>query len=166
MTSPIIDPVETPPTYQKQASPTPNQPASPQSPARNAPSFMSSTTSLPISQTTAQSGRSYLQSLDIKSEKKIKTRPDHASIFSNAETEKKGLFSKFSTQKTKDEDKTKEMGDAKKSWFSKLGKKTVDLMHQLLKTSKEKSGNMKWDDFVKVREIYLADSSQFTTRGS
>jgi hypothetical protein len=138
----------------KQASLAPSQPTSPQPSVATGPSFMSSTTSLPINQTTAQSGRSYLQSLDTKSEKKVKTRPDHASIFSNPETEKKGLFS---LHKARDEDKTEEITtkEAKKSWFSKLGKKTVDLMHQLLKTSKEKSGNMKWDDFVKVREILL-----------
>jgi hypothetical protein len=152
MATATIDTAETP-TSQKQASPPSDRPTSPKLPASKAPSFTSSTTSLPISQTAPQSGRSYLKSLNIKFDKKTKSRPDHASIFSAPETDKKDFLSNVSVQKDKEEVKTTEvkLKEAKKSWFSKLGKKTADLMRQLLGTSKEKSGNMKWDDFVKVR---------------
>jgi hypothetical protein len=164
MTSATIDTEETPSTSSKQASPPPNQPAPPKSPVATASSFMSSTASLPIGQTTAQSGRSYLQSLNIKPEKKLKSRADHASIFSNSETEKKGFVANLFAQNTKNEDKTKEnkTKEAKKTWFSKLRRKTNDLMHQLLRKSKEKSGDMKWDDFVMVRETFHPTASQFT----
>lgn len=119
------------------------------------PSYMSSTTSLPINDSaTAQSGRSYLQSLNLKSEKKVKSRPDHASLFSNPDDKKQPFFSKLSIGKDKDKD-TKE---AKRSWFSKLSKKTTDYMHQLLKTDAGQTGNrspMKWEHFLKVDPLSL-----------
>jgi hypothetical protein len=114
------------------------------------PSFMSSTSTLAIGQTAAQSGHSYVASQNVKTEKKVKSRPDHASLFSNQPDEKKSFFSRFSLQKSKD--KVQEMKRAKESWFSKLGKKTNNLMHQLLRTTGEARGSMKWDDFVKVRQ--------------
>ena len=116
--------------------------------------YSSSTTSLGIGETTtAQSSHSYLQSLNYKTEKKIKTRPDHASLFSNDDDEKRGLFSKISPTVT-GKDKEDEMKEAKQSWFSKLSKKTTGYMHQLLKTGEEPGadgkGNMKWEQFLKV----------------
>jgi hypothetical protein len=94
-----------------------------------------------------------LQSLNLKTEKKVKTRPDHASIFSNDQDEKKGLFSKISSTVT-GKDKEKEMAEAKQSWFSKLSKKTTGYMHQLLKTGVDEGasgkGEMKWEQFLKV----------------
>ncbi|CAA7261735.1 unnamed protein product [Cyclocybe aegerita] len=119
-------------------------------PAVSAPSYASSTTSLPLGQTTAQSAHSYLQQLNIKSEKKVKSRPDHSSLFSNPEEEKKGFFSKFSSQK---KDKGDDDKAAKQSWFSKLGKKTTGLMHQLLQTSEDQTDGrapMKWEQFLKL----------------
>lgn len=98
---------------------------------------------------TAQSAHSYLQSLSI-AEKKVKSRPDHASLFSQPETKKKGFFSGLSL--TKGKDKQSAMKEARQSWFSKLGKKSGNLMHQLLNTSEnEKQGApMKWESFLKV----------------
>lgn len=114
------------------------------------PSYTASTISLPISESTAaQSGHSYLQSLNLKSEKKVKSRPDHASLFSNPDNKKQSFFSKLSIGK----DKEKEEKEAKQSWFSRLGKKTNDYMHQLLKTNRGQTGtrtSMKWEHFLKV----------------
>jgi hypothetical protein len=106
-----------------------------------------STASLPIEPTTAQSGRSYLQELGAPKEK-VKSRPDHASLFS----EKRGFLSKLSGR---DKDKTKKEDNPninkKFTWFSKLGKKTTSYMQQLLRTSAdEKAGSLKWENFVKV----------------
>ncbi|KAF8844311.1 hypothetical protein BDN67DRAFT_765829 [Paxillus ammoniavirescens] len=106
-----------------------------------------STASLPIEPTTARSGRSYLQELGAPKEK-VKSRPDHASLFS----EKRGFLSKLSGR---DKDKTKKEDNPninkKFTWFSKLGKKTTSYMQQLLRTSAdEKAGSLKWENFVKV----------------
>ncbi|KAF9529234.1 hypothetical protein CPB83DRAFT_852909 [Crepidotus variabilis] len=137
----------TPPTSPKRAPAVVSQTTSPKpSAAKTAASFSSSTTTLPIGETTAQSGHSYLQSLNVKTEKKSKSRPDHASLFGTGDLEKKGkgLFSKL-LNVGKDSEKS-----AKQSWFSRLGKKTNNLMHQLLRTSGEARAPMKWDDFVKL----------------
>ncbi|TFK44345.1 hypothetical protein BDQ12DRAFT_672818 [Crucibulum laeve] len=115
-----------------------------------APNMSTASLSLPIEPTIAQSARSYLQSENLSSQKtKVKTRADHASIFSNTdkEKEKKGLLSKFGMSR-KDKD-----APAKHSWFSRLRKKPKDLMHQLLNTAEEKTGGrseMKWEDFLKL----------------
>ena len=121
---------------------------------KSAAFYSPSTTSLGIGETTtAQSSHSYLQTLNIKTEKKIKTRPDHASLFSNDGDEKRGLFSKISS-KVASKDKESEMKEAKQSWFSKLSKKTTGYMHQLLKTGEDAGadgkGTMKWEQFLKV----------------
>ncbi len=114
-------------------------------------SYMSSMASLSLGDTTtAQSSHSYLQKENlIKSEKKIKSRPDHASLFSNAD-EKKGFFStKFSSSKGEVKPKDSE----RSNWFSKLGKKTNGLMHQLLRPGDEQKkarAPMKWENFLKV----------------
>ncbi|PPQ87476.1 hypothetical protein CVT25_008212 [Psilocybe cyanescens] len=119
-----------------------------------ASAFMSSTTTLPIGEATAQSAHSYLQSLNISSEKKLKKRPDHASLFSNAsEPKKQSIFSRLSGGKNKEKDKEDEMASAKRSWFNKLSKKTTVLMHQILKTEEDKTGGrspMKWEHFLKL----------------
>ncbi|KAL4073921.1 hypothetical protein J3A83DRAFT_4506711 [Scleroderma citrinum] len=104
-----------------------------------------STTSLPIEPTTAKSGHSYLQELGLQKEK-IKSRPDHASIFSD----KKGLFSKLSGK-----DKNKEPDtnlNKQPSLFSRLGKKTTGYMKQLLHIGDEKQGGLKWEHFLKVMQ--------------
>lgn len=108
---------------------------------------------LPLEQTTLQSAHSYLKDLE-GPKTKVKTRADHASVFSSDSTlleKKPGFFSKFSRKDKSAEDSIKKGG--KYSWFSKLSKKTSKFMHQLLNTSEnEKQGlaSMKWDNFVKV----------------
>jgi hypothetical protein len=145
------------PVSQPQKKPT-TAPKSPTAPART-PSINASTVSLPapIEQTTAQSTRSYLQSENISLQKtKVKSRPDHASLFPIAE-KTKGFFSKFS--RGSDQSKSADAGDEKKgskhSWFSKLGKKTNGYMHQLLNTSEDDTKgqkSMKWENFLKVSQ--------------
>ncbi|KAF9478819.1 hypothetical protein BDN70DRAFT_879530 [Pholiota conissans] len=113
-------------------------------------SFMTSMTSLSLAETaTAQSARSYLQEQQLnKTEKKVKSRPDHASLFSQSEVKKGGFFSRVSDV-VKGKDKETEMQQAKQSFFSRLGKKTTGLMHQLLKPGEARTG-MKWEHFLKV----------------
>ena len=116
------------------------------------PAHMSTTSLVPSAEPeTAQSAHSYLQSLSISEKRKVKSRPDHASLFSQPETEKKGFFSGLSLTK-KGKDKESAMKEARQSWFSKLTKKTKAHMHQLLNTSEnDKTGApMKWETFVKV----------------
>jgi len=88
---------------------------------------------------------------------KVKSRSDHASIFSaNSEKEqerekKSGFFSKFS-RKDKPVDAHEKKGD-KRSWFSNLSKKTGKLAHQLLNTEESKTqglASMKWEQFAKL----------------
>ncbi|KJA27891.1 hypothetical protein HYPSUDRAFT_35071 [Hypholoma sublateritium FD-334 SS-4] len=115
-------------------------------------SYMSSMASLALKETTtAQSSHSYLQKENLmKSDKKVKSRPDHASLFSNAE-EKKGLFSNKFSSASKGEVRAKE--SEKSNWFSKLGKKTTGLMHQLLRPGDEQKrarAPMKWENFLKL----------------
>ncbi|KAF9227359.1 hypothetical protein BS17DRAFT_775364 [Gyrodon lividus] len=105
-----------------------------------------STASLPLEPTTAQSGRSYLQKVAAPKEK-VKSRPDHASLFS----EKRGFLSKLGRDKGKTKIENNPNINKKFTWFNKLGKKTANYMHQLLRTSAdEKAGSLKWDNFVKV----------------
>ncbi|KAG2153717.1 uncharacterized protein EDB93DRAFT_1081918 [Suillus bovinus] len=102
-----------------------------------------STTSLPLTeQTTAHSGHSFLQEMSQK--EKIKSRPDHASMFS------RGFLAK-GKDKAKDKEENKDMVNSKHTWFSKLGKKTTGYMHQLLRAGDdERRGAMKWESFLKV----------------
>lgn len=117
---------------------------------RPSSSFLASTTSLPIGETIAQSGHSYLQSSQVaKVEKKLKSRPDHASLFGGTDKKSGGLFARLLSR---DKDATSEMKSAKQSWFARLGKRTNKLMHQLLRTTGEARGSMKWEDFVKVSQ--------------
>ena len=106
-----------------------------------------STSSLPIEPTVAQSAHSYLQDLGAPKEK-VKSRPDHASLFSD----KRGFLSKLNSKdKTKKEDETDPTVNKKFTWFTNLGKKTAGYMHQLMRTNAdEKAGSLKWDNFLKV----------------
>jgi hypothetical protein len=116
-----------------------------------------STTTLPfpLEQTSAQSAHSYVKDID-GPKAKVKSRSDHASIFSatsGTEKEKKsGFFSKFSRKDKPADDQQEKKGDMH-SWFLKLSKRTNKLMHQLLNTSENDTqglASMKWDHFVKV----------------
>jgi hypothetical protein len=102
-----------------------------------------SATSLPLTeQTTAHSGHSFLQ--EISQKEKIKSRPDHASMFN------RGFLSK-GKDKAKDKEENKDTVNNKHTWFSKLGKKTTGYMHQLLRAGDdERRGAMKWESFLKV----------------
>lgn len=127
--------------------------------------------SLPIEPSTttaatarATSGHAYLQQIGAQKEK-IKSRPDHASLFS----EKRGFFSKLGgkvsekdreeeMEKAKDREKTKSKGKATgegmsktSTWFSNLGKKTAGYMQQLLGSRDEKQGGLRWEHFLKVQ---------------
>lgn len=106
-----------------------------------------STSSLPIEPTVAQSSHSYLQELGAPKEK-VKSRPDHASLFS----EKRGILSKLREKdKATKENEGNPTTNKRFTWFTKLGKKTAGYMHQLLRTSaEEKVGSLKWDNFLKV----------------
>ena len=87
--------------------------------------------------------------MNINTEKKVKSRPDHASLFSNSDTKKPGFFSKISGSGGKD--KETEMKEAKRSWFSRLSRKTSDLMHDLIKSpDNQPRAPMKWENFLKV----------------
>jgi hypothetical protein len=130
--------------------------ASPSIPSTSStlPAYMSTTSLVPAAEPeTAQSAHSYLQSLSISDKKKVKSRPDHASLFSQPETEKKGFFSGLSLKKGKDKESA--MKEARQSWFRKWGKKTETLMHQLMSTSEnDKHGApMKWGSFLKVTGV-------------
>lgn len=102
-----------------------------------------STASLPLTeQTTAHSGHSFLQ--EVPQKEKIKSRPDHASMFN------RGFLAK-GKDKAKDKEESKDNVNSKHTWFSKLGKKTTGYMHQLLRAGDdERRGAMKWESFLKV----------------
>jgi hypothetical protein len=111
-----------------------------------------SATSLPLTeQTTAHSGHSFLQ--EISQKEKIKSRPDHASMFN------RGFLSK-GKDKAKDKEENKDTVNNKHTWFSKLGKKTTGYMHQLLRAGDdERRGAMKWESFLKVLHLYFGINS-------
>jgi hypothetical protein len=111
-----------------------------------------STASLPLTeQTTAHSGHSFLQ--DIPQKEKIKSRPDHASMFN------RGFLTK-GKEKAKDKEEDKDTANNKHTWFSKLGKKTTGYMHQLLRAGDdERRGAMKWESFLKVLRFYFGIDS-------
>ncbi|TRM69506.1 hypothetical protein BD626DRAFT_533140 [Schizophyllum amplum] len=109
----------------------------------------------PTGETRAQSARAYLQENRLEADKnKTKSRPDHASIFSETskkdkESKKGGLFSKLTGKDKEDPDQK----EAKQSFFKRLSKRTKGYMHQLMRTSEdEKRGlaPMKWENFVKL----------------
>ena len=106
-----------------------------------------STSSLPIQPAVAQSAHSYLQDLNAPKEK-VKSRPDHASLFSD----KRGFLSKLAPKdKTKKENENESITNKKKSWLSRLGKKSGGYMRQLLHINPaEKAGSLKWESFLRV----------------
>ncbi|KAF8444599.1 hypothetical protein L210DRAFT_978319 [Boletus edulis BED1] len=105
-----------------------------------------STSSLPIEPTIAQSARSYIQELGAPKEK-VKSRPNHASLFSD----KRGFLSKLGSKDKTKEDEDGPSVNKKFTWFNKLGKKTTEYMHQLIRTkADEKIGPLKWENFLKV----------------
>ncbi|OAX37405.1 hypothetical protein K503DRAFT_850462 [Rhizopogon vinicolor AM-OR11-026] len=142
--SPVISPVASPvPGSSPVASPIKARPVRKASLNNSAASLLNmSTTSLPLTeQTTAHSGHSYLQ--EIAQKEKIKSRPDHASVFNRGFLTKK--------EKTKEKGEDKEDGNKKRTWFSRLGKKTTGYMHQLLRVGDDdRRGAMKWENFLKV----------------
>ena len=113
-----------------------------------------STTSLPLTeQTTAHSGHSYLQ--EIAQKEKIKSRPDHANLFSRG-------FLTRDKDRIKDKGEDKEDESKKRTWFSKLGKKTTGYMHQLLRVGDEdRRGAMKWENFLKVLRACIDPEEMF-----
>ncbi|KAL1744793.1 hypothetical protein HDZ31DRAFT_63775 [Schizophyllum fasciatum] len=142
---PTPPPAQSPPT-----SPQQKKPASKPS-ASTAPPIW-----FPVGETRAQSARAYLHENKIleADKNKTKSRPDHASLFSETskkeeKSKKGGLFSKLTGRDKDDVDQK----DAKRSFFTRLSKRTKGYMHQLLRTSEdEKRGlaPMKWENFVKL----------------
>ncbi|KAH6910603.1 hypothetical protein BKA70DRAFT_1270893 [Coprinopsis sp. MPI-PUGE-AT-0042] len=102
-----------------------------------------STLNIPIadpSDNQGQSSHSYLKELN-QPKKKVKSRSDCASIFSNSSVKsKKGVFkSATRTPRT--------------PGSQGLGKKAIESMHKLLKTSEEAGkapSPMKWETFLKA----------------
>lgn len=130
-------------------------PASPAAKSPTSPGAAASTSNfhIPVGTTEAQSGHSYLKELGGDQKSKVKTRADHASIFSNQSnqtTEQKGGWaSKLNPFGSK----TGENKNAKYTWFSRLSKKATDSMHQILRTGEDagkQPSPMKWDTFVKL----------------
>ncbi|TFK23947.1 hypothetical protein FA15DRAFT_620109 [Coprinopsis marcescibilis] len=126
-------------------------PRSPTSPTSAAFGPSASTLNIPIETTQAQSIHSYLKQQDIDGQKaKVKSRPDHASIFSqdSKKSSGAGLFSKLTKPFKKDEGK-----NPKYTWFSRLSKKTTETMHTILRTSEDadkQTAPMKWETFLKL----------------
>ena len=97
-----------------------------------------STASLPLpSETVAQSARSYLQSENLATQKsKIKSRPNYATTFGEPEKKKKvSMFSRIMGRGKAEEEEPKKA--PRHNWFSRLGKKSKSLMHQLLNTAED-----------------------------
>jgi len=113
------------------------------------PHMSSASLALPVEPASAQSARSYLQSEKLDDPKtKTKSRPDHASVFSNP----KDFFSKFGA-KDKDKGTEVEKKGSKQNWFTRLRKKTTVHMKQLLGTADSETKGikpMKWENFLKV----------------
>lgn len=117
-----------------------------------ASTLMGSTSYLPLTtETVAQSSRSYLAEKINTQKSKVKSRPNHATVFATPE-KKSGFFSRI-LSRVKGEPEEKPQKGAKHSWFTKLSKKSKALMHQLLNTAEdEKKGTapMKWENFLRV----------------
>ncbi|KAF9010573.1 hypothetical protein BDQ17DRAFT_1346459 [Cyathus striatus] len=107
---------------------------------------------IPVGTTNVQSGYAYAKATLDKEKTKIKTRGDHASIFSNSE--KKGFFSKLVPGKDKERGIDKD-APARHSWLSKLTKRSEECMHKLLRTREEDTkGSVKWESFLRLmREL-------------
>ncbi|TEB18073.1 hypothetical protein FA13DRAFT_1649820, partial [Coprinellus micaceus] len=106
---------------------------------------------IPVGTTEAQSGHSHLKEIKQSEKANVKTRADHASIFSNqTEEQRGGLFSKV---KTALDGKANETKNAKYAWFSRLSKQATNSMHQLLRTGEDagkQPAPMKWETFVRL----------------
>ncbi|KAG6813367.1 hypothetical protein H0H92_011633 [Tricholoma furcatifolium] len=111
-----------------------------------------STTSLPFpTESVAQSARAYLAETLNTQKAKVKSRPGFGTAFSGSDN-KSGIFSKFFRRATGAREEKPEKG-AKHSWFTRLGKKSKSLMHQLLNTSEGETKGitpMKWEDFLRI----------------
>ncbi|KAF8070672.1 hypothetical protein FPV67DRAFT_1488307 [Lyophyllum atratum] len=136
------------------ASPAPKKVAPKATPSVRTSISLASTTSLPLpSETVAQSARSYIQTENLDAQKsKIKSRPNHATVFTEKPDAKKGFFGRLMSR-AKGESKEPPQKGAKHSWFSKLSKKSKGLMHQLLNTADDEmkgSAPMKWENFLRL----------------
>ncbi|KAK7035444.1 hypothetical protein VNI00_011737 [Paramarasmius palmivorus] len=174
--APAPAPAATPasPTPAKAKAKTPASPAKPKPQTTSQASASASTFSLPISQTTAESARSYIKSENLDAPKtKVKSRPDHASVFSNIKP--KGVLARLGVGKEQEE--TPHEKKEKRNFFASLRRKTRGYMHQILHTAEDEtkgSAGMKWDTFVKVMEDVGFDvdpstagsSVKFTPRNS
>ncbi|KAL0578301.1 hypothetical protein V5O48_003712, partial [Marasmius crinis-equi] len=122
--------VQEPAKAKTPASPKPKPAAKPSVPgaSQSTTSFM-----LPLEQTTtAQSARSYLKSENLDGQKsKVKSRPDHASMF----TKPKGVLARLGVGQ--DEGETSHEKKEKRTFFAGLRKKTRDYMHQILHTAED-----------------------------
>ncbi|KAJ7902148.1 hypothetical protein B0H14DRAFT_1271645 [Mycena olivaceomarginata] len=133
-------------------SPTPpaaKKPTPAKSPASNLAAQMSNISLLPVEQTAPQSARSYLKAENLLDTKvKVKSRSE-TSLAAVPETEKKnGFMSRF-----RGPPKEKKPKRPRNTWFSKLTKKSTELMHQLLRTSQDNTKGlapMKWEHFLKL----------------
>jgi hypothetical protein len=162
--TPDPTPALTPAPAPSPAATTPRKKTPVKQPAGKVPSVKSvatstaaygSTASLPLpTEQTAQSAHAYLKQTGLDSEKtKVKTRADHATLFSIDEKadSKRGIFSRFKKEKNQ----SPEVDDAgKQSFFSNLKRKSKDYMKQILSSPEDKrygSTEMRWSHFVKVR---------------
>ncbi|KAK7005784.1 hypothetical protein R3P38DRAFT_3214731 [Favolaschia claudopus] len=120
------------------------------SPISNLAAQMSTLSLPPVEQTTAQSAHSYLKSEHLLEQKaKVKSRSE-TSLALPPESKKRGFMSKFFSGK---EAKKEELKKPRNTWFSRLSKKSTQLMHQLLRTAEDEThgqASMKWEHFVKL----------------
>ncbi|ESK96615.1 hypothetical protein Moror_6835 [Moniliophthora roreri MCA 2997] len=174
--APAASPPTSPTPAKGKGAKTPTSPtaAKPRPSTTTQTSASASTFSLPISQTTAESARSYIKSENLDAPKnKVKSRPDHASLFSNIKP--KGVLARLGVGKEQEE--TPHEKKEKRNFFASLRRKTRGYMHQILHTAEDEtkgSAGMKWDTFVKVMEDVGFDvdpstagsSVKFTPRNS
>ncbi|THH29850.1 hypothetical protein EUX98_g4322 [Antrodiella citrinella] len=172
----LVEPESTPQSSVVPPSPAPSA-AVPQSPAPTTPkkkkpaapkptlssasttSLFGSATSLPLPhEQTAQSARSYLQSVGLTNagKSKVKTRRDPTDLGAIPEKKKKSMFARFvgrdDMAENEDEDEDEEDGD-KHGFFKNLTKKTSNYMHQLIGGTDAKKGGiapLKWENFLKL----------------
>ncbi|KAF6763057.1 hypothetical protein DFP72DRAFT_1030216 [Ephemerocybe angulata] len=139
--------------------PTPAKPKAPATPASPSAAAATPNFNIPVGATQAASGHSYLKQLntDFQQKAKIKTRADHASLFSTNTNEEGGsaggLFSKVKSAFGGKTEGSQDSKNAKYTWFSRLSKKATDSMHQLLRTGEDagkQPSPMKWETFLKL----------------
>ncbi|KAI0665909.1 hypothetical protein C8Q78DRAFT_985573 [Trametes maxima] len=167
-TSPPASPAKATPSKAKptkakpapKSTPTPAARTSFSSSTTTLPTF-GSTTSLPLSQEqTGQSAHKYLRQEGLAAGKqKVKTRPTAGGLDPVLEKKSK-LYSAFRKkskpeQEADDESDSDSDGGGKKSggMFSGIRRKTVELMHQVLRTPMDKRqgiADMRWEKFVRM----------------